>query len=248
MPLADQLSQKFQSFGLNKMTSNQPPQYYQGSYNQQPPNQYQQQPPSQAPAPYYQPAPVQQYPQYNSSPSNTQYAPPAGPPPAGPPPGSQPTLATPTVPEAPYQSAYVPGKPMLPPGWATLHDAEQGRWYYVEQTTNRTQWEVPTLQSPAPPPPPPGPPAQMPPVPDTRPPEGARDGGYSAYAPAPPPPTGYAGEQNMPSEKKSSGVGGMALGAAGGLAAGAVGGMLLHKAMHRHDHDGYYQSDGDGDD
>lgn len=40
----------------------------------------------------------------------------------------------------------------------------------------------------------------------------------------------------------------MVLGAAGGLAAGAVGGMLLHKAMHRHDHDEYYQSDDDDDD
>lgn len=137
---------------------------------------------------------------------------------------------------------------MLPTGWTTLYDTALGRWYYVEQTTNRTQWEVPTHQSPAPPPPPPGPPAQSPPVPDTRPVEGQRDGSYSGFSPAPTPGYGYSGEQGAPSEKKSSGKGGMVLGAAGGLAAGAVGGMLLHKAMHRHDGDEYYHSGSDSDD
>lgn len=113
----------------------------------------------------------------------------------------------------PPQPSYQPpgDKPPLPQGWLPLFDHHHQRWYYVEQATGRSQWEVPGYYNSPPPQ------TQM---------------GANGY----PPPTvpysqGYddqAGRDSGP--KKSSGMGGVLLGAAGG----AVGGALLGEALHHH--------------
>ncbi|KAI9305098.1 hypothetical protein BJ944DRAFT_265806 [Cunninghamella echinulata] len=39
-------------------------------------------------------------------------------------------------------ASYPP--PQMPPGWIALWDEQSQRYYYVEQATGKTQWEVPT--------------------------------------------------------------------------------------------------------
>lgn len=62
----------------------------------------------------------------------------------------------------PYQQAYAmpgmatggpfpghpamvePAKPEVPPGWTAQYDASNSRFYYINNATLATQWEVPT--------------------------------------------------------------------------------------------------------
>lgn len=57
----------------------------------------------------------------------------------------------------------------LPAGWQVRTDPRNGRVYYVDHHSRRTQWESPVplqFSSAAPPPPPPPPPAKLPDLPD----------------------------------------------------------------------------------
>lgn len=116
--------------------------------------------------------------------------------------------------------------PPLPPGWISQWDSASQRTYYLEQSTGRTQWEMPHG----------GPlPYGAPPL-----------GGYDAQA-MHGPQGGYQGEQygshgekefkedkkdeGSKDKKKDKGSGDMMKGAAGGLAVGAIGGGLIGHAM-----------------
>lgn len=103
-----------------------------------------------------------------------------------------------------------------PPGWIKQWDANSQRWFFVEQATGRTQWELPVSsmvahnysQS-------------------NMYPSGAGPYGHqNTY-----PPTGGQYDPHLdPDKKKDKGIGTMGA-AAGGLAAGAVGGALIGHAM-----------------
>ncbi|KAK8929238.1 hypothetical protein VCV18_001900 [Metarhizium anisopliae] len=130
----------------------------------------------------------------------------------------------------PPQPSYQPpsDKPPLPQGWTPYFDQQHQRWFYVEESTGRTQWEAPGYS----PPPMQSPPVQSPPA----------QGGYGPPAGPPPPGGAYNGDgqgqtKGDKKEKKGSGAGGLLLGAAGGLAAGAIGGAVLHHALHGSDSD-----------
>lgn len=54
-----------------------------------------------------------------------------------------------------------PPPPFLPDGWIAIWDEQEQRYYYANQVTRTTQWEVPTAPA-APRPPPQGSPIQLP--------------------------------------------------------------------------------------
>lgn len=118
--------------------------------------------------------------------SQSQYG---APPPGGPPPTSA---------------------PPLPPGWIAQWDANSNRYYYLEQATGRTQWDIPHGGYGGPPP---GPPA------------------YGGYPPSGsgPPPTGYGGG-GYPVEEQHKEKGGIMGKLKGAAAGGAIGGLLGHGA------------------
>lgn len=183
------------------------------------------------------------------------------------------TTAPPTQPVAPvspepaptplptYQTIPQPNQPTLPSGWTTLFDSQQQRWYYVEQKTCRTQWEVPTAES-VPPPAAPAPPAGPVDSQVTKGTDGPPNYDNAAGAwqsPAPYPPPGQGGYPPAPGqaqpypettdtkaaagkEKKGmSGKNGMLLGAAGGVAAGVAGAALVNKVKNKkHNEESYY--------
>jgi len=60
---------------------------------------------------------------------------------AGPPP-PQPRQAAPPPPP-PHAGAPPPPPPALPPGWEEMQDPGSGKLYYVNHTTQTTQWERP---------------------------------------------------------------------------------------------------------
>lgn len=93
----------------------------------------------------------------------------------------------------------------LPPGWIKQWDSTSQRWYFVEQTTGRTQWEPPVLLA-------------------------QSYGEQNTY-----PPTGGHYEQHHDSTMKAKGhstmgaaAGGLAVGAVGGALVGHALGMTLH--------------------
>ncbi|KAI8982327.1 hypothetical protein BDF20DRAFT_464771 [Mycotypha africana] len=45
-----------------------------------------------------------------------------------------------------------PPPPMLPPGWIAIWDETNQRYYYAEEASGRTQWELPTGTSTSSPP------------------------------------------------------------------------------------------------
>jgi hypothetical protein len=116
-------------------------------------------------------------------------------------------------PPAPSRSAapvYSPpqDKPPIPSGWVPEWDQQYQRWYYHDTATGRSQWEAPGYVQKH----------------DDR---GVDSGlAYANYSGGGGHYSGHGGgEYGYPEEKrekKSSGYGGMMLGAAGGLVAGAV--------------------------
>lgn len=131
---------------------------------------------------------------------------------------------------APHQQQpqFRSGPPQLPPGWISQWDPQSQRYYYQEQATGRTQWEVPQYQQYG----------GGPPVP-----QGQYGGGMGGYG-AP----GYAGQpgqyqtseyrdehgnvhKDFVDQDKKKGHGGMLAAGAGGLAVGAIGGAVVANAM-----------------
>jgi len=103
--------------------------------------------------------------------------------------------------------------PQLPPGWIAQWDANSQRWYYLEQATGRTQWELPSWNGPL----------------------GGVPGfqkGYGHAMPAVPYMQGH-GEHSREyytgsgGQKKGSGMGGMVAAGLGGAAIGAIAGHAL---------------------
>ncbi|KAK2040525.1 hypothetical protein LZ31DRAFT_40601 [Colletotrichum somersetense] len=144
-------------------------------------------------------------------------------------------------PPAPQSAAPPMAAPPVSSGWLVQWDTTHNRWFYVDQSTGRSQWEHPS-----PPTGPQGPSSYAPPPSsDTRAFGGDQGHGYGSPAPsyggAAPygqPPYGQApydqqGGTNPYGEKdkKKSNSSGMLLGAAGGLAVGAVGGALIANAL-----------------
>lgn len=118
---------------------------------------------------------------------------------------------------APYGGPPAPGPPgppsmdqPLPPGWVKQWDSNSQRWYFVEQATGRTQWELP---------------AQMGQIHGH---QGQNYGQQGIY-----PPTGGQHSQPHDPATKDKGMGTMGA-AAGGLAVGAIGGGLIGHAMGKH--------------
>ena len=60
----------------------------------------------------------------------------------GPPSGNEQTRGCGVQPTGPA----FPGGPHLPPGWIAQWDPASQRYYYLEQATGRTQWELPNNQ------------------------------------------------------------------------------------------------------
>lgn len=50
------------------------------------------------------------------------------------------------LPQSGYPGSPVPkgGPPPAPQGWTQEYDARSQRWYYIERSTGRTQWELPS--------------------------------------------------------------------------------------------------------
>ncbi|KAL9027709.1 MAG: hypothetical protein Q9196_003804 [Gyalolechia fulgens] len=125
------------------------------------------------------------------------------------------------------------GGPSLPPGWISQWDPNSQRYYYVEQATGRTQWELPQSYHPGSLTSPPGPPM------------GAPGSGYDSRGGQYGPSAGYysqetkqvvedphgGGLKEVTEKKEKSGKGGMLVAGAGGLAVGAVGGAMIEHAM-----------------
>ena len=169
-------------------------------------------------------APYGQQPQYNNQPSY----------------GQQPQYGQSQAYGAPPPShAPSTGGPPLPPGWIAQWDQNSQRYYYLDQATGRTQWELP--QAPQGSYPPPGaskgsfPPAGAPmgaPGYDTR---GAPGGYYSQETKQVVPNADGSGYKTTVEKKeKKDGKGGMLAAGAGGLAVGAVGGAMIGHAMGMH--------------
>ncbi|KAI9672325.1 MAG: hypothetical protein M1817_003347 [Caeruleum heppii] len=143
-----------------------------------------------------------------------------------------------------YPQSYAPpsstpNQDALPPGWIKQWDSASQRFFYVDQSTGKTQWEPPTFSAH---PPPSAPGGYAPPSGAHDAPRGEASGYYSGagHSPMPPgaPPSGNPyGQQLHPEQgdkakkEKDKGKGGMMAGAAGGLAVGAVGGALVGHAM-----------------
>ncbi|KAI4217888.1 MAG: hypothetical protein LQ349_008969 [Xanthoria aureola] len=128
------------------------------------------------------------------------------------------------------------GGPPLPPGWIAQWDQNSQRYYYLDQATGRTQWELP--QPPQGSYPPPGapqgsfPPAGAPmgaPGYDTR----SAPGGYYSQETKQVVPNadGSGYKATVEKKEKKDGKGGMLAAGAGGLAVGAVGGAMIGHAM-----------------
>ncbi|CAJ2512868.1 Uu.00g009870.m01.CDS01 [Anthostomella pinea] len=140
----------------------------------------------------------------------------------------------PQGPPAPYGAP-----PPMPPGWNAQWDSNQNRWYYIEQSTGRSQWDPPATfgQPPQGPYAPPvgGPPGQVPYT------TGHGDGFrgesgtyYSGQGGMPP--TEHQGQyggddraygQGGEQQKEKSGSGKAWAMGAGGLAVGAIGGAVI---------------------
>lgn len=128
------------------------------------------------------------------------------------------------------------GGPPLPPGWIAQWDQNSQRYYYLDQATGRTQWELPQpSQGSYPPPgapqgsfPPPGAPMGAPGY-DTR----SAPGGYYSQETKQVVPNadGSGYKQTVEKKEKKDGKGGMLAAGAGGLAVGAVGGAMIGHAM-----------------
>jgi len=172
----------------------------------------------------------QQQPQYQQyPPQQQQYPPPSGPP-------------------APYGAP-----PPMPPGWHAQWDQNQNRWYYVEQSTGRSQWDPPVVIGNHPPQGPYGPPAGAPPgeAPYALN-RGQSDSYYNGQSPMPPPPqqgefghnnhNGYSGGQGDSNyggaeKKESSGTGKLVAAGIGGAALGALGGAVIAHEMTEDDNE-----------
>lgn len=105
----------------------------------------------------------------------------------------------------------------LPPGWVSQFDLSAQRWFYIEQSSGRTQWEAPSGGFQA-----------QGGYQDASRGFGAPGGGYDQSQYGNPNPGGYP--QGEPREEKSD-KSGMLLAAAGGLAVGAIGGALIANAL-----------------
>ncbi|KAI4212991.1 MAG: hypothetical protein LQ351_004335 [Letrouitia transgressa] len=138
----------------------------------------------------------------------------------------------------PIQQPYSGAPPPLPPGWVAQWDQNSQRYYYLEQATGRTQWELPQG----------GPPPL---------------GGYGSYGGPASGPGGYGGpapgymahsqyneytddrgevhKEYHSEEKKKSGHGGMLAAGAGGLAVGAIGGALVADALDDSDEEHHHE-------
>ncbi|KAL9038438.1 MAG: hypothetical protein Q9214_005281, partial [Letrouitia sp. 1 TL-2023] len=125
----------------------------------------------------------------------------------------------------PIQQPYSGAPPPLPPGWVAQWDQNSQRYYYVEQATGRTQWELPQG---GPPPP----------------------GGYGGPAPGYMAQSQYneytddhgeVHKEYHQEEKKKSGHGGMLAAGAGGLAVGAIGGALVADALDDSDDEHHHE-------
>ena len=140
----------------------------------------------------------------------------------------------------PQQPQFSSGPPQLPPGWISQWDPNSQRYYYLEQASGRTQWEMPQHYQSGGPPPFQG---------QSGAPQMGGMGGYQApgYAGQAP---GYAGQPGQyqtneykdasgtvhkefkdADKKKDKGHGGMLAAGAGGLAVGAIGGAVVANAM-----------------
>lgn len=116
-----------------------PPQQHQsheGAYSSPPPAQHSYGGPPPAHSPYH-------------PPSQSPYGAPPDQPSYGAPPGQQPYgshdqshYAPPG--QAPYPPPSQPSGPPCPPGWTAKWDQNAQRWYYVEHSTGRSQWEAPS--------------------------------------------------------------------------------------------------------
>ncbi|KJX97009.1 hypothetical protein TI39_contig590g00002 [Zymoseptoria brevis] len=141
----------------------------------------------------------------------------------------------------------------LPPGWSTQFDQSSQRWYYIEQATGRTQWDVPVSHHAgyAAPPPPGGYGQSGPGYEASRGHEGSHGAGgfYNQYGSAMPPgamaAAGHAGghdanaaqyyghvkaaekDGEKEKKKKDNGTRNMMLAGAGGLAVGGVAGAMI---------------------
>lgn len=128
-------------------------------------------------------------------------------------------------------SAYSgpPGQPPLPPGWIAQYDQSSQRWYFVEQTTGRTQWDPPSAPYSGYAPPPTGP---SDPYAGGRG-QNAGPGAYNQYGGSDHDQNAqqYYGDMKQTEEKSekkaSSDKKNMLLAGAGGLALGGVAGAVL---------------------
>ena len=131
--------------------------------------------------------------------------------------------------------------PTLPPGWTAQWDQNSQRWYYLEQATGRTQWDLPQPSQAGYPPSgaPHGSFAPGPPIGghgyDGHGQQGAQGGYYSQETKHVHEDSHGGGHKEIvekkKKEEKSSGKGGMLAAGAGGLAVGAVGGAMVGHAM-----------------
>ncbi|KAL8807172.1 MAG: hypothetical protein Q9182_000854 [Xanthomendoza sp. 2 TL-2023] len=139
--------------------------------------------------------------------------------------GQQPQYNNPQTYGAPPPLHSTPGgPPRLPPGWISQWDPNTQRYYYLEQSTGRTQWDPPQH-----------------PIGGYPPPMSGGGGGYSNYQNQPQP-APYTQEtkpiisdtpnKDLPTKPaKKDGKGNMLAAGAGGLAVGAVGGAMIGHAM-----------------
>jgi len=134
-----------------------------------------------------------------------------------------------TPPAAPSGPVYQPppGKPPIPAGWIPQWDNQYRRWYYVEQSSGRSQWEAPGYDHSG---------AHA----DTRG-HGSSSQGYGGYGGHSSSGYHYDGGHGGHSSSgydghgdgKKKGHGGTMMAAAGGLAVGAVGGAVLASALRK---------------
>ncbi|KAI8086992.1 uncharacterized protein B0P05DRAFT_533227, partial [Gilbertella persicaria] len=121
-----------------------------------------------------------------------------------------------------------PQPPSLPLGWIALWDEASQRYYYVEQATGTTQWEIPTSESKATPDYHNGFPQQMP------------TGENSTYHGATNPvattyPTQPSSQEGVDGER---GLGKVFHGFSGGAIAGSLFGFAAGKFLGNHNHHG----------
>ncbi|KAL8768740.1 MAG: hypothetical protein Q9209_005158 [Squamulea sp. 1 TL-2023] len=137
------------------------------------------------------------------------------------------------------------GDPPLPPSWIAQWDQNSQRYYYLDQASGHTQWELPQPSYSSSPPP--GFPPKAAHGRESHGQHGAPGGVYSHETKHVVEDTHGGGhKETVEKKEKKSGKGGMLAAGAGGLAVGAVGGAMVGHAMgedssDEEHHDSYQQ-------